>query len=1547
MKDLFKSKLLIEDEEYYYLFRSLNSGDKEDIKTGVVSAVDENGNAVLDPEGRRVISRLRVDRDRFLEKGEEIKYSSEDEEECSLEQIFDHVKMHQRKDTNCISLSSNSNVTFTYYSKESPEYVVIKVKKDDDSKLINVCEYMLEEIEKRINEIITRVTNPIALNALANINLATTSEEIKNIVREHEKEIIRARHSDIEHRYKGTNSVESLRTRDYTTGTFGEITYLNKEQNLAITRIIAKIKTLEDFDLMENITSNGDSTTNLIATMKSALASAEYAHYGEIKGENVVRISKENLQAISLLQQYKDRKPEKSEEVDKIILEILDKNSKFEKVVNKVEEREEIEDLEIGEALVLTDAKIPYSEANEQMKDFVNLSRGKLDAIRLIEDLERTFGEKEIFKDMKESCLLVSPEIVNKRNGSGYRICESVNLISNLSNEKFRRILKKVNTFSVQELEEMALGKTKRFVGVESGTHISERIPIKGSISKSNRYFAEALVDTYDWKNLNRRLRKKEREKIIRSILRLNRGNTLRSNMLERLYKSFENAGFERKDIPGAIINIAINKKIGSIEYTELVYSEEQEKLISDNIEEIDSLIKEIDLEILLGKDKFVTQRLKKLGINSEFLDPENTSFKSVSNLYWSERLVEKFDWKKEIGRNLTQKEKASFIELMLNYKKLDLYGDYKENTLMATLYKNMLKIGVSEEDASRFIIRGSLGFSNISNFFGNRKKLYDEISLNPNQLSKKISEYDVNKARLLYEIARDEDGEKIKSKLIKQGFNSEFIKNKRTDNLYFCEYIVNHMNFDRKLSENEKIAIMEQILDLSSFDKKGACKLSTVCENLMEEFDIKFEDLATVLLNTSIEGVKKGIGYKRIVVSKEFFKQIDKKEFNDTLQEETVLETIIIKRVREKGQTDFYKNQLRLLGIEDESIDRCSEKDLGWTYEIFKSINFKDRLGRNLTEEETKAIILPFLHRSNDGTTIQGLYHKLKALGINNIPELLVNIALGNSGVNGLTFSTQTIQSLKKSIEKSETLNNLVTEEILSRRMNDIASEKEDVTEELLKIGVRKDFFEKNGQNKKKNRNVYWINKIVNEYDWERKFGRKITDHERMLIIERLLEPSIMNENAEVYVGNYINYMQEKGIKNDEICGYLINLAVKGCEKKGISYTTVLSNTNILDKYLEISGNNAGIIDKNILESLEFNYLVNSDNNGEETYKRMKERGIRADFIDDGSEDKKDYRAFLFAEKIIKEYDFEKKFGRKITKEEENAIIEKMLNISQLNKKAKIKINSTYETLQTLDLKGLDPLGVMLYIGFERIDTKKVNDPYMDYGRILTSEVHAKKIGQYIEFISDTITESTLRKELINSKINKKEEVDGTYIYYDDLGVDSQILKQKDDKKAIANLMLARKIVDDYDFVSILGRELTKDEEKLILESILDFSPSNLKQGKDLFRLYNNVEKLGGNSHEIAGIIINLTMSKRRKMTYSQLIGDLNSYEKLKEIEDEIRTDIDEETIRKLSEFRKNKSLANKIIKSSVSPKRNEKGRKALDELMQKKEKEGYLYEE
>ena len=161
---------IIKDRENYYFFRALNIADNNDIERGISTTGDGK------------IERIRTDRERFEGK---TKYS--EDSEISLEEVYDHIKMHYRKDTNCISITSNSNIAINYgRGSYKDKYVMIKIPQNEfGEKIVNAGQYMLQElyfrIEKTVEELPEDLKNEI-LDIFSDIDMVDEDKKLKETV---------------------------------------------------------------------------------------------------------------------------------------------------------------------------------------------------------------------------------------------------------------------------------------------------------------------------------------------------------------------------------------------------------------------------------------------------------------------------------------------------------------------------------------------------------------------------------------------------------------------------------------------------------------------------------------------------------------------------------------------------------------------------------------------------------------------------------------------------------------------------------------------------------------------------------------------------------------------------------------------------------------------------------------------------------------------------------------------------------------------------------------------------------------------------------------------------------------------------------------------------------------------------------------------------------------------------------------------------------------------------------------------------------------------
>lgn len=269
---------IIKDNENYYFFRALNMADNQDLESGIIT--DKSGQVI----------HIRTDRQRYEGKP---KYSETDE--ISLEQVYDHIKPNYRKDTNCISLSSNANISI-YYGHEcyKDRYIMVKIpKKQFGKKIINAGQYMLEEIEKKINEYISsKNIESHILELLDKVEKSKTSKEIQQVMQI--KYFGKQKHN----LYKSKLSKEAKYKRPISRIT--EYTTLTPKQLLEKNKIIAKLTILEKRSGMGQIIPNMNNL--LITTIDRAFLSLELIHYGEINQDEIIDIPKETVEKLAISQ---------------------------------------------------------------------------------------------------------------------------------------------------------------------------------------------------------------------------------------------------------------------------------------------------------------------------------------------------------------------------------------------------------------------------------------------------------------------------------------------------------------------------------------------------------------------------------------------------------------------------------------------------------------------------------------------------------------------------------------------------------------------------------------------------------------------------------------------------------------------------------------------------------------------------------------------------------------------------------------------------------------------------------------------------------------------------------------------------------------------------------------------------------------------------------------------------------------------------------------------------------------------------------------------
>ena len=560
---------IIEDEENYYFFRALNMADNQDLEAGVT--LDNAGN----------IEKIRTDRERYEENAENELHKYSKDAEISLEQVYDHIKMHYRKDTNCISLSSNGNVSISYgrgFYKD--RYVMVKVPKSElGEKVINAGQYMLEEIEKKVEEYISSIPDDSRLlETISEIDNSKTAEEIRKA---------------IETRYTTREPLDPSNAKPRKGITYrspvariSSYQALNEEQSLEKNKIIAKLTLLERVCGMEPIIPHTANNNLLVQTIGNAFSSLELIHYGDIEKDEIIDVQKEIVDIFALLQQLEGQDKQVIEDLKREVIKFVSEGKSLEIPENStlLSNYNARDNISIEEMYNLTDGKIEYGQANSIVNNMFYLAKSQSNARELAKLLNQIIGNnlkyREIVQHVENDGFRIEPEIITRQSNRGVKLSESVSL--DLKGEA-RRLIDKIKGLSEEEQMEI----------LENGGLSDVRNIMSSTFSKSQRdekidkeeYYAEAIFSLYNWQKIGiEEFTVAERNNLIQKIKR---------EYCVELYQKLEEQGIERQDIPTVLLNIVTRRndfKITENDTSETIKAkrlEQYDRMIAENRENL------------------------------------------------------------------------------------------------------------------------------------------------------------------------------------------------------------------------------------------------------------------------------------------------------------------------------------------------------------------------------------------------------------------------------------------------------------------------------------------------------------------------------------------------------------------------------------------------------------------------------------------------------------------------------------------------------------------------------------------------------------------------------------------------------------------------------------------------------------------------------------------------------------------------------------------------------------------------------------------------
>ena len=568
----------------------------------------------------------------------------------------------------------------------------------------------------------------------------------------------------------------------------------------------------------------------------------------------------------------------------------------------------------------------------------------------------------------------------------------------------------------------------------------------------------------------------------------------------------------------------------------------------------------------------------------------------------------------------------------------------------------------------------------------------------------------------------------------------------------------------------------------------------------------------------------------------------------------------------------------------------------------IVEGYNWKNE-GNTLTSNEKVIMTNRLLRSVGTNNELYNLYEAINKIQIgrnkftqNDIFAIIINLAvdekIGDISYRELTKKDRKdIQNiLLDNKEQLQTSVLPISIDLLARQGREINKLKK----ELIDLGIERNFIEL-----KDIKNVYIAKQIVDGYD----FGRELKQEEKKVLLKFILNSNLLNVNS-CYLTTLIHNMEKIGLSPQEIYGMIINLAVNGnvLEEKGYGYSNLLGNVNNACKTIIKYKNK---IQTSVTEGtiLKAKSIDQSEDNQEKIKQELIDLGIDKDFIE-----LKDIRNIYTAKEILDNYSFE----RELSREEKRELIQTLLNISDLNKNMNRYLTTLIRNMEQIGFNIQEIYGIIINLSINR---KILEETGYSYNDLLSNKNNScQSIKDYKCFLQTKITKGTkLKLKSINQNKDYQEGIKRELI---NIGIDSDFVESKD----IKNVYVAKQIVEGYNW----RKELTVEEKKAIVKSILDNAGLNKNGTSYISTMIYNLEQAGFDEQEIYGMIINLGVNgkilEKTGFEYNILLQSKNRLTKINEYRHEIQTNVTRGTILKAKSLNLSEKEQEKIKQKLIN---------------------------
>ena len=937
----------------------------------------------------------------------------------------------------------------------------------------------------------------------------------------------------------------------------------------------------------------------------------------------------------------------------------------------------------------------------------------------------------------------------------------------------------------------------------------------------------------------------------------------------------------------------------------------EQEKLIDIPKILVDALalIKQAEFQ---GKDKEILKQVEteilSLVLSGEKIDQDNYQMEySAHNNLRSDLTIDKAF---EITRgqisyrdtNMQMTAIRSVAEMTLNKRKI-----------IALLQERLPNINLDEMLAYTYCInqemitrknnRGSQIGRNINFIISDYGYDFDdEVSARILQSVENLGDEQLSNI-----ISKGVDAQEISSLLIRTRENAERIqayKSKSVSSKYIAEAIVEGYNWKNEgntLTSNEKVIMTNRLLRSVGTNNELYNLYEAINKIQIGRNKFTQNDIFAIIINLAVDEKIGDISYREL--TKKDRKDIQNILLDNKEQLQTSVLPISIDLLARQGrEINKLKKELIDLGIERNFIELKDIKNVYIAKQIVDGYDF----GRELKQEEKK-VLLKFILNSNllnvNSCYLTTLIHNMEKIGLSpqEIYGMIINLAVngnvleekgyGYSNLLGnVNNACKTIIKYKNKIQTSVTEGTILK----AKSIDQSEDNQEKIKQELIDLGIERNFIEL-----KDIKNVYIAKQIVDGYD----FGRELKQEEKKVLLKFILNSNLLNVNS-CYLTTLIHNMEKIGLSPQEIYGMIINLAVNGnvLEEKGYGYSNLLGNVNNACKTIIKYKNK---IQTSVTEGtiLKAKSIDQSEDNQEKIKQELIDLGIDKDFIE-----LKDIRNIYTAKEILDNYSFE----RELSREEKRELIQTLLNISDLNKNMNRYLTTLIRNMEQIGFNIQEIYGIIINLSINR---KILEETGYSYNDLLSNKNNScQSIKDYKCFLQTKITKGTkLKLKSINQNKDYQEGIKRELI---NIGIDSDFVESKD----IKNVYVAKQIVEGYNW----RKELTVEEKKAIVKSILDNAGLNKNGTSYISTMIYNLEQAGFDEQEIYGMIINLGVNgkilEKTGFEYNILLQSKNRLTKINEYRHEIQTNVTRGTILKAKSLNLSEKEQEKIKQKLIN---------------------------